>query len=230
MASTLAALQAANHTSSVPGKIIIRGTSKLSLKDRFTRLSNEMQQQQSLVHANDMAVSAANKRLAHELGNNPDVVAALRMNRKSVLQRLGVKARLGGANAGFQRGFQQRNGFHPFQRGYRSAVGVQFSYFNNGYRFPRNFGPKRMDNNNRMRSFSGFGYGRGGGFRQRFRGGGNWRYGRGGGNYNRGGGGNNAQNERMSREELDRQLDEYMSKTKVHLDDDLDAYMGETTI
>jgi len=236
MTSAVAAIHTAN-SGSVPGKIIIRGTSKLSLKDRFARLSNEMQHQQS---ANEVALSAANRRLAQELGNNPDVVAALHMKRKSAFQRLGVKSRLGipaglrqngFQQNGFQqqRGYEQRNGFSPFRRGYRNFGGGQFAYFNNGYRRPRNFGPsfgpKRMENN-RMGSFSGFGFARGG-FRKRFRGGGgNWRFGRGG----RGRGGMQNQNERMSREELDRQLDEYMSKTKTALDDDLDAYMGEATI
>jgi len=210
----------------VPQKIIIKGTSKLSLQDRFARLSSEVEQQRSTFHTNDVAVSAANKRLAQDLGNHPDVVAALHMQRKSVLQRLGVKARLG-VPAGFQqRGFQQRNGFRPFQNRFRNIGTSPIGHFNNGYFNPRNFGPKRMNNNSRGGSLSGMGFGRGG-FRKRFsRGGGRggWRYGRGGG---RGGG---MQNERLSREELDRQLDEYMAKTKTHLDNDLDVYMGETVI
>jgi len=223
---TSVAVHASNSLGGIPQRIVIRGTSKLSLKDRFARLSSELQQHQSLMHTNDVTVSAANKRLAKDLGNHPEVVAALHMQRKSVMQRLGVKARLGIPTGGFQqqRGFQQRNGFRFFRGQYRNVGASPIGRFSNGYFRPRNFGPKRMDYN--RGSLSGMGFGRGG-FRKRFRGGrgGGGRYGRGGGG--RGGG---TQQEHLSREQLDRQLDEYMAKTKAHLDNDLDVYMGETYI
>jgi len=200
--------------------------------DRFTRLSNEIQVQQTTARYNDTTASIANKRLAQELGSNPEVVAALRAKKKPVFQRLGVKNRLGISNGLYQRGYQQRNGFSPFRRGYRNGGGGQFPYYNNrGFRQPRNFGPKRMDVNY-IGSLSEYAFGRGG-FRNRFRGGGGaWRFGRGGGRGQGGGRGRGGgiRHDPLSREELDRQLDEYMSKTKTHLDDDLDAYMGDAAV
>ncbi|XP_048749258.2 chromatin target of PRMT1 protein-like isoform X2 [Ostrea edulis] len=205
--------------------------------------------------------SSANRRLAQQMANRPTVQAALKIKKASLKQRLGttnVKARLNmnavrgrgvrGTGGGFNRG---RGGGQRGQRGgSRGGGGDAMS--------PRGRGRGGFGQMNKTLGGGGFRGNQRGGFRGRGRGGFGDRGGRGrggfhdnsrGGRGNRGNrGGNRFQRGRggrgrggrgrggmksgMTAEELDNQLDAYMSKTKntvrSNLDAELDAYMAES--
>ncbi|CAD5112361.1 DgyrCDS1594 [Dimorphilus gyrociliatus] len=164
-------------------------------------------------------VSRANKRLALQMENRPAVMAALKLKKKSLKQRLGnplkknllLKAKaklLAKRGRGRGRGFRGR-GVGVF-RGHNRA----------------NFHPKGRGEVRGGRGFSQRGGGRPRGRGQGQRGRGSFRgRGRGRGGRGRGRGRGGAKN--VTREDLDKELDQYMGSTKSALDHELDAYMSE---
>ncbi|XP_067654276.1 chromatin target of PRMT1 protein-like isoform X2 [Haliotis asinina] len=187
------------------------------------------------------------------------VAVAMRLKKRSLQQRLGrsnVKARLNlsavgrGQPRGGQRG--NRRGARGMRRGRGGPIAGQMSRQQSQASltgdgsggFNQGFSPRRGGRGMRRGGFQARG-GRGSpsGFRGRGgrgvnRGRGRGRFQRGGRFQGRGGGrgrgqgrgsGRGAGQTPMSREELDNQLEEYMSKTKTHLDTELDAYMAEAS-
>ncbi|XP_046339899.1 chromatin target of PRMT1 protein-like isoform X2 [Haliotis cracherodii] len=177
-----------------------------------------------------------------------------RLGRSNVKARLNLSAvGRGQPRGGGQRG--NRRGARGMRRGRGGPPGGQMSRqqsqgsisgdgnmgFNQG--FNQSFSPRRGGRGMRRGGFqprggrgspSGF-RGRGGRGVNRSRGRGRFQrggrfQGRGGRGRGQGrGAGRGAGQTPMSREELDNQLEEYMSKTKTHLDTELDAYMAEAS-
>ncbi|PIK46320.1 putative chromatin target of PRMT1 protein isoform X2 [Apostichopus japonicus] len=192
--------------------------------------------------------SAKNRRLALQMENRPTVRAALGLK-----QRLGTKpgrggVRLGGAKSRLgqmrgqgkvsgMRGWSTTRGVLQNQRGARGRRGrinqtnirggVRKTYNNRGAirgQLRDNRGGRGRGNNrggNRGRGLNRQTIGRGG----RGRGRGMNRGGRGRGQ----GRGGNTFTPSVSKEDLDNQLDDYMSNTRTSLDAELDAYMADTT-
>ncbi|XP_052800587.1 chromatin target of PRMT1 protein-like isoform X4 [Mya arenaria] len=234
---------------SVPAKIVLKSTTKVTLSDRFTQIQKmrpppPSPQEVRAQMAASQHSTQQNRRLAQQMANRPAVQAALgqrggpkhpqqqvEFQQKTLKQRLGpsnVKARLtlgqqayrgrgrGGRRGGY-RGRGQSNGY--------VTSGNVFFNSRGGMR-GQGFGGRGRGGFSPSRGGRGRGGTRGGGDRGGFgrgqRGGGRG-MGRGRGGRGRGarGGG------QASREQLDNQLEEYMSKTKNHLDMDLDQYMAE---
>lgn len=126
--------------------------------------------------------------------------AALRLKRKSIKQRLGPRPLI----------YHQQNLRYRNQnfRGRRNFTQYRGQWGGNFNRDNWHFRNQRQRRNNRGNSFRG-----------------RWRNNRGGGG--RGGRGQQRNQPKMTREELDAQLDQYMSKTKTVLDHDLDEYMSQ---
>ncbi|XP_034321371.2 chromatin target of PRMT1 protein isoform X3 [Magallana gigas] len=244
----------------VPAKIVLKSTTKMSLNDRFTNIvktpsSPTSPQAIRAKMAAAQQASSANRRLAQQMANRPTVQAALKIKKASLKQRLGhtnVKARLNmnavrgrGGGRGFNRGLRggvrgQRGGGAP--RGGSMARGGGDGMTSRG-RGRGGFGQP-------IKQGGGFGSSpRGGGFRGRGRGRGSFgdrgrggrggrgnrggnRFQRGRGGRGRGGRGRGGSKVGMTAEELDNQLDMYMSKSSTtvrsHLDAELDAYMAES--
>ncbi|XP_026645077.1 chromatin target of PRMT1 protein isoform X5 [Microtus ochrogaster] len=191
-------------------KVVLKSTTKMSLNERFTNmLKNKqpmpvnirasMQQQQQLA-------SARNRRLAQQMENRPSVQAALKLKQKSLKQRLGksnIQARLGRPIGALARGAIGGRGLPIIQRGLPRGGGLR------GGRATRTLLRGGMS----LRGRGMIGRGRGG-FGGRGRG-----CGRGRGVLTR---------PVLTKEQLDNQLDAYMSKTNGHLDAELDAYMAQT--
>ncbi|GFU35021.1 foP_duplication domain-containing protein [Nephila pilipes] len=194
--------------------------------------------------------TSANLRLAQQMANRPTVIAALRLKKRSLQQRLGrrqqsasnVKSRLnlGGKRANSLQGrLGAVRGRNPGRRGgfkpgtsplLKARLGTPRS-FNNypsmsnqrvGFRKRGNFhgGNRQPRNNNRLQTA------------RNARGG---RSNRGGGIRGRGrgaGGGKGRWNQDLhailpTKQELDNQLDEYMAETKGSLDAQLGHYMSQ---
>ncbi|XP_067654275.1 chromatin target of PRMT1 protein-like isoform X1 [Haliotis asinina] len=146
----------------------------------------------------------------------------------------------GDGSGGFNQGFSPRRGGRGMRRGGFQARGGRGSPSGFRGRGGDDGRPYYRGGSRRGRGFQSRGYefaqGRGG--RGVNRGRGRGRFQRGGRFQGRGGGrgrgqgrgsGRGAGQTPMSREELDNQLEEYMSKTKTHLDTELDAYMAEAS-
>ncbi|XP_052800585.1 chromatin target of PRMT1 protein-like isoform X2 [Mya arenaria] len=255
---------------SVPAKIVLKSTTKVTLSDRFTQIQKmrpppPSPQEVRAQMAASQHSTQQNRRLAQQMANRPAVQAALGQRggpkhpqqqvefQQTLKQRLGpsnVKARLtlgqqayrgrgrGGRRGGY-RGRGQSNGYvtsgNVFFNSRGGMRGQGFGGRGRGGFSPRwidDYRPRgrggfsRQGDNRTFRGGRGRGGTRGGGDRGGFgrgqRGGGRG-MGRGRGGRGRGarGGG------QASREQLDNQLEEYMSKTKNHLDMDLDQYMAE---
>jgi len=257
--------------SGVPGKIVLKSTTKISLTERFAGIrqnTSVYEQNAQRVKAlrptatisngtgfrgplgganadppreqnymrervrNETQMLQRSMRQSQLMSQRPAVVAAMKLKQRSIRTRLGtpnpvngadvysrlslpVRARLGQVrnhNASLDDDFPSRNGggFPSRTRGY------------SGFR-----GRGRGRGGFRGRGARGYSYGsrirgsyRGrGGFRGGFRRGGGRGRGRGG---FRGRGGR----PKVSREALDEQLEQYMSKSKLTLDHELDAYMA----
>lgn len=265
-----------------PNKVVLKSTTKLSLNDRFSSLRKDAGVPVATIRQNMQQVrqaSARNRRLAQQMENRPTVIAALKLKKWSLKQRLGqfsetggVKARLTLGNRGGsrgralgtrtlargvlnRRGLQQRGTrrgggrgavFGTNLRGVSPIIRARLGNQNNQTLNTR--GNRGMRSNRRGRGFgsprgSGFvtsrqyspqfrgnfrgrlGSGRGSSFQRRGTGRGTG--GRGGTARGRGRGRGGATQHGATRQELDEQLDEYMSKTRSQLDADLDAYMAE---
>ncbi|XP_051575688.1 chromatin target of PRMT1b [Myxocyprinus asiaticus] len=228
-----------------PKKFILDSTSTVSLHDRFTSLLKHQQESLMDITASvnqHTAASLENQRLALEMANRPSVLAALHNTSKinNSLCKMNVKARLGqpmgrggmmglrgqmrgggSARRGLIKGIYSRRGISSLQ-GAVSTLGVQRGWGQHqrggymhcagsmgirGRRAIRKTGmhsPLVCTGNSHVTSVSGTYTGC------------NWTK-------------SNSQPV-PSREQLDKQLDEYMSMTKSHLDAELDAYMAQVDL
>nr|XP_046171671.1 chromatin target of PRMT1 protein-like isoform X2 [Oncorhynchus gorbuscha]XP_046171672.1 chromatin target of PRMT1 protein-like isoform X2 [Oncorhynchus gorbuscha] len=221
-------------------KIVLKSTSTTSLNDRFTTMLNNKQLEPVAVPVNiqqQQVASVRNRRLALQMENRTSVQAALQ---PKSLKQGDVLARLGRPMGTLMRGATRSQGFavRGLRGMHRGGFGVcgnnRRGFFRGGYAF-RGVNPMRA---------------RGGvtklWFRQglRLQGGqlndagvlvscgarnelGLRGRGRGAGLGLRGRGWFRGKPEKIpTKEELDNQLDNYMSMTKSHLDAELDSYMA----
>lgn len=174
--------------------------------------------------------SAKNRRLAAQMANRPGVQAALGGQQQQRVQNTSVQNRLGNQNRLSVQGRLGRNkmtGLRTANRGGRQQstiapgrIGVKRGGFVSKRGGLSSVGRGR-GNQNRFGRGAGRGMqsNRGGGV-GKVRGGGRGR-GRGGSR----GRGRGAQNNPKSKDDLDKELDDYMTHTKSHLDAELDQYM-----
>lgn len=90
--------------SSIPAKIVISSSTKVSLNDRFTKLSQAKVTTNAPVKSNsDLArisnqATIQNRKLALQMANRPSVQAALKLKNKSIKQRIGNNPNVGKLN------------------------------------------------------------------------------------------------------------------------------------
>lgn len=77
-------------------KIVLKNTTKISLNERFTAYRQQAQAQSVLSNVRqkmqmERQASVENRRLAQQMANRPSVIAALRLKKRSLQQRLGQK-------------------------------------------------------------------------------------------------------------------------------------------
>lgn len=232
-----------------PAKILLKSSTKISLNDRFSNIMKSGAKSAQTVRAqmaSERLASEKNRRLAKQMENRPSVAAALgggggrgrRGNaggssahqpstRSNVQQRLGVtntgargRGNVRGGRVALIRGLSRQAGLRGLRRGATSRNTFSPRQLTRGGRRGRGFatsgargggGQAQQSNNhgfnNNFNSPPRGGRGRG---NSRGRGRGRGRGGRG---------------KPASREDLDTQLDSYMSKTKSSLDKDLNEYM-----
>ncbi|XP_059423049.1 chromatin target of PRMT1 protein-like isoform X2 [Carassius carassius] len=221
-------------------KIILNSTCTVSLHDRFTGLLKHQPADLMDITAavnQQTAASLKNQRLALEMANRPSVMAALHntSNINNQLCKVSVKARLGcpmgrggmmelrgqkrgrggGGRRGLVKGFYTRTsdqkGWSQLQHG--GIVNWTGPVGNGGG------GPIRKTEGNAERQVPHPGTAQGGGrftsVSRAHSGCGRARF---------------SSPQIASREQLDKQLDEYMSMTKSHMDAELDAYMAEVDL
>ncbi|XP_078526611.1 chromatin target of PRMT1 protein isoform X3 [Lissotriton helveticus] len=188
-------------------KVVLKSTTKMSLNERFTNMLKNKQPMPVNIRATmqqQQIASARNRRLAQQMENRPSVQAALKL-KQSLKQRLGksnIQARLGRPVGALPRGVI----------GGRGAVLGPRGLARGGVRGVR--GVRGLPRGGMALRGRGSLAGRGrGGFGGRGRGRGR---------------GRGAVRPILTREQLDNQLDAYMSKTKGYLDAELDAYMSQT--
>lgn len=241
----------------------MKNTTKISLNERFTAYRQQAQSALGLVHAKvqqQRQASLRNLRLAQQMASRPSVIAALKLKKRSLKQRLGptngamagtpslgVKSRLGPAAL---TGGSLHSRLGPRTGPSYTAVGGGGTRPGASPVLRSRLGFKTPQP---ARSYVSGGQGRRGrGFSRNFhllpRGGG------GGGNGFRGQtrrssenassrstngagsrrgpwqGGGPHSKRLPNRDELDSQLDAYMAKTKNHLDAELDAYMAQSDL
>ncbi|XP_016380161.1 chromatin target of PRMT1 protein-like [Sinocyclocheilus rhinocerous] len=222
-----------------PQKIILNSTCTVSLHDRLTSLLKhqpaDVMDITAAVNQQTAASLKKNQRLALEMANRPSVLAALNniSNINNQLCKVSVKARLGhpmvrvgmmglrgqmrgggggGRRRGLVKGFYTRRSISSL-RGVVSSLGVQ-----------KGWGQQQCGGNVIWTGPMGS---------------------RGGGAITKTGGGSFMSVSRAysgcsrarfdshqipSREQLDEQLDDYMSMSKIHLDAELDPYMAQVDL
>lgn len=226
-------------------KIVLKNTTKMTLNERFTAYraqaataSNYRQKLQMQRQA-----SSANLRLAQQMANRPTVIAALRIKKRSLQQRLGRRQQSANGNIKSRLNFTGKRLNNQSVQGRLGSIrgrgGLRRGSFKSGTSpllkdrlgLPKSGFKKKQLPNQR------------GGFRKR----GNFR----GGRQSRGRGGSRQQVQRSnlrnargrgrgkswwnnrnggnvpSKQELDNQLDEYMAETKSSLDAQLEHYMSQ---
>ncbi|GAA6090433.1 chromatin target of PRMT1b isoform X2 [Tachysurus ichikawai] len=193
-------------------QILLKSTSSMSLDERFTMMMHSQQVQLADIRdtmPQKLTASVENQRLAQQMANRPSVLAALQ-NKLSVKQHQckgSVKARLG----------------RPMMRGVLHEMSRSWGRPRGRGVMLRGALSHRFTNGSLIQQQHGSYINRGGltqsrGLRGALRGKG------------RGSAGRSARPDchtLPTREELDAQLDEYMSMTKSQLDAQLDAYMAE---
>lgn len=232
---------------SLVNKIVLKNTTKMSLNERFTAYRAEAQSTANSYRQKiqmQRQASSANLRLAQQMANRPTVIAALRLKKRSLQQRLGLKSsysniksrlnlsakriyngtpvrgRLGNTRGGRRGGF--RPGTSPLikarlgiaRQGFNSNASQRGGARNRRGNFRGGNRNIRMQNRNTNQRSV-----RGG---NRGRGRGRGRGGFGNGRWNR----NNSAS-LPTKQELDNQLDEYMAETKSSLDTQLGMYMSQ---
>jgi len=237
-------------------KIVLKNTTKMSLNERFTGYRAQAQTANTYRQKIQMQrqASSANLRLAQQMANRPTVIAALRLKKRSLQNRLGQKQQFangGNVKSRLNLGNKQQLNARPLQSrlgpvrrgrgsirrgGFKSGtspllkgrLGIPKTGFNNS---PQN--PQRGGFRNRRGGFRGNRQGRGGNRnRQQVQTGQRRapkiKANRGGGR-GRGRGWWNAKapGNIPSRQELDNQLDAYMAETKSNLDAQIGHYMSQ---
>ncbi|XP_072534841.1 chromatin target of PRMT1b [Salminus brasiliensis] len=214
-------------------EIYLKSTSSMTLHDRFTCIVKKPELTDITANMQQLqAASLKNQRLAQRMANWPSVLAALH-NLPSLKYRLGrgnIKARLsrplmrGGLHGVARHWGRPRGRGASFRgtlsvrcmRGLRGVVSglVTHQSLSRQHHGAHISGPGVMQNRGVKGPLRGNGLAsRGRGvFVSRSRGGGRYR---------------TESRPVPTREELDDQLDDYMSMTKSHLDAQLDAYMAE---
>ncbi|XP_055770767.1 chromatin target of PRMT1 protein-like isoform X3 [Salvelinus fontinalis] len=224
-------------------KIVLKSTSTVSLNDRFTTMLNNKQLEPVAIRGNIQQVaSVRNRRLALQMENRTSVQAALQP--KSLNQHLGkgnVLAGLGQPMGTLMRGATRSQGFavrglRGMNRGgFRVCGNNRRGFFRGGYAFRGVNQMRARGGVTKLRFRQGLrlqggqlnnagvlvscGARNGLGLRGRGRGAGLGLRGRGGF------WGLGIPEKIPTKEELDNQLDDYMSMTKSHLDAELDSYM-----
>ncbi|GAB6019356.1 hypothetical protein CHUAL_000945 [Chamberlinius hualienensis] len=261
-----------------PSKIVLKSTTRLSLNERFSAYRKQAENSAVAVRQRlqTMQQNSKNWRLIQQMENRPSVIAALKIKKRSLKQRLGqpprksVKerlslgvigtGRLGMRSTRFRGGIKGRFSRRGKLRGRRPQLtaratsGGSWSLAENS-RLQGRLGTRLGHIDNAENNLSG-----GSGIRNRlgrgleFRRGqgaknsrGGFQVGRGRGQYfspklrtnivtNRRseqssrGRGRGKQKSTPSRQTLDNELDEYMSRTKGNLDMEIDSYMAETNL
>ncbi|KAM9404527.1 chromatin target of PRMT1 protein-like isoform 2-T3 [Salvelinus alpinus] len=224
-------------------KIVLKSTSTVSLNDRFTTMLNKQLAPVAVRVNMQQVASVRNRRLALQMENRTSVQAALQP--KSLKQRLGkgdVLARLGRPMGTLMQGATRSHGFAVRglrgmnQGGFRVCGNNRRGFFRGGYAFRGVNQMRARGGVTKLRFRQGLrlqggqlnnagvlvscGARNGLGLRGRGRGAGLGLRGRGGF------WGLGIPEKIPTKEELDNQLDDYMSMTKSHLDAELDSYMA----
>ncbi|XP_057643912.1 chromatin target of PRMT1 protein-like isoform X2 [Chionomys nivalis] len=192
-------------------KVVLIRTTKLSLNERFTSLLENKQPTPVTFRASlqqQQLASARNRRLAQQMENRPSVQAALKLK-----QRLGnkrnIQAPLGLPRGDLCRGAIGGRGLPKIQGGFcrgRGRGGLRGGLATRS--LPRG-GLSFQGRSLLLRGLAGIGRGRG--------------------NFGCRGRGRGARTRpALTKEQLDKELDAYMSNTKRRLDAELDAYMAQT--
>ncbi|XP_047667360.1 chromatin target of PRMT1b isoform X2 [Tachysurus fulvidraco] len=200
-------------------EILLKSTSSMSLDERFTMMMHSQQVQLADIRdtmPQKLTASVENQRLVQQMANRPSVLAALQ-NKLSVKQHQckgSVKARLG--RPMMRRGLHEMSWSWGRPRGRGVLLRGDLSHrFTNGSLIQQQHG-SYINRGGPTQSRGLRGALRGKGRATLFVG--------------RGSAGRSARPDCRTlptREELDAQLDEYMSMTKSQLDAQLDAYMAE---
>lgn len=229
-------------------KIVLKNTTKMTLNERFTAYRTQALANNSSYRTKiqmQRQASSANLRLAQQMANRPTVIAALRIKKRSLQQRLGrkqsangsiksrlsfggkrlynrpVQGRLGNVRG---RGMARRGGF---KSGVSPLIKERLGLPKGGFKKMQTTNQRGGFRNRRGGNFRGNRQGRGGGNRQQNKRNnmGNARgRGRGG---NQGWWNNKSTGNMPTKQELDNQLDEYMAETKSSLDAQLGQYMAQ---
>ncbi|XP_041707654.1 chromatin target of PRMT1 protein [Coregonus clupeaformis] len=231
-----------------PTETIVLKSTSVSLNDRFTTMLKNKQPEPVDVRANmqqQQVASVRNRRLALQMENRTSVQAALQP--KSLKQRLGkgnVLTRLGRPMGTLMRGATRSRGFavrglRGMNRGaFRVRGNNRWGFLRGGYAFRGVNQMRARGGVTKLRFRQGLrlqggqlnnagvlvsrGARNGLGLRGRGRGAGLGLRGRGGFRCR----GMGKPEKIPTKEELDNQLDNYMSMTKSHLDAELDSYMA----
>ncbi|XP_014004265.1 chromatin target of PRMT1 protein isoform X2 [Salmo salar] len=222
-------------------KIVLKSTSTVSLNDRFTTLLNNKQLEPVAVRVNmqqQQVASVRNRRLALQMENRTSVQAALQpKSLKLCLGKGDVLARLGRPMGTLMRGATRSQGFavrglRGMNRGGFRVCGNRRGFFRGVNQMRARGGVTKLRFRPGLRLQGGqlnnagvlvsCGARNGLGLRGRGRGAGLGLRGRGGFR----GRGMGKPEKIPTKEELDNQLDNYMSMTKSRLDAELDSYMA----
>lgn len=227
-------------------KIVLKNTTKMTLNERFTAYRAQAQTANTYRQKIQMQrqASSANLRLAQQMANRPTVIAALRIKRKSLQQRLGRKQQSANGNIKSRLNFSgKRLNNMPVQGRLGSMRGKGMTRrggFKSGTSpllkdrlglpksgFKKMLQPNQRGNfRNRRGNFRGNRQSRGGNRQQVQRNNLRNTRGRGRGG-NKGWWNNKVGGNIPTKQELDNQLDEYMAETKSSLDAQLGQYMAQ---
>ncbi|CAO2596413.1 Chromatin target of PRMT1 protein [Lemmus lemmus] len=185
-------------------KVVLKRTTKLSLNERFTIMLKNKEDMPVTIRASiqqQELASARSRRLAQQMENRPSVQAALRLKQR-LKQRLGRKSNtqthLGRLRSALARGAIGGRGLPKIQRGFPRGRGLRGA-----------LATRRLLRGGLGLALIVRGRGHlGGQCRGRWRGA--------------------PTRPVLTKEQLDNELDAYMSNSKGHLDAELDAYMAQT--
>ncbi|XP_038176436.1 chromatin target of PRMT1 protein-like isoform X2 [Arvicola amphibius] len=190
-------------------KVVLQGTTKMSLNERFSRMLENKQPMTVTIRASlqeQQRASARSRRLARQMENRPSVQAPVRLEQR-LANRREIQAHLGRPRGAPDRGMVGGRGLSKHQRGFLRGGGRQ----RGGHatrRLPR--GAWSLQGRSPLLRGRGGNGGRGLPVKGRERG---------RGALPRPG---------PTKEQLDKELDEYMSNVKGPLDSESDADMAQT--
>ncbi|CAO2596416.1 Chromatin target of PRMT1 protein [Lemmus lemmus] len=230
-------------------KVVLKRTTKLSLNERFTIMLKNKEHMPVTIRASiqqQELASARSRRLAQQMENRPSVQAALRLKQRLV-KKCNIQARLGRLRGALAMGAIEGQGLPKIQRDFPLGRGLLGGLASRRVlrgrlslqgrslllRCKQDLAAPRMDSKSGAIPDRG-GPGRGGRGRAAmgpFRIGGRCLavIGLGRGHLRGHRRGRGAQTRPvLNKEQLDNELDAYMSNAKGHLDAELDAYMAQT--